>query len=125
MINIKFNVFFFILIVIIYVVFIGYIIETHIDLPEGSWKDLCNVLSWTTPYLTTECMDLLGRFNITTINVNECSEIELDPIQTEKRHEGINLEHKHYPRNKGTYFHIHKLINDNGTLKCDTINIAE
>ncbi len=122
--NIKFNILFLILVLIVHVIFNEYIIETHVDLPEGTWKDSCNVLSWSNPELTAECMDLQGRLNITSINLNTCPEIELDPEQTEKRHEGVDLEHKHYPGNRGSYFHVHKLINDNGILKCETHNVT-
>lgn len=118
--NWKFNFLFGILILIVYLLFINYILETHIDLPEGTWKDSCNVISWNNPELTAECIDLKGRPTITAINLNQCTEIELDPEQVEKRNEGINLEHKHYSGDRGSYFHVHKLFNDNGVLKCDT-----
>ena len=122
--NWKFNVLFFILVLIVYLLFINYILETHIDLPEGTWKETCTVLSWSNPELTAECTDLHGKSNTTTINLNQCTEIELDPNQTEKRLEGRDLEHKHYPGSRGTFFHIHKLINDEGILKCDSLPIV-
>ncbi len=123
--NWKFNLLFFILVLTVYLVFINYILETHIDLPEGNWKETCNVLSWVNPELTAECTDLQGRPNITSINLDQCIEIELDPEQTAHRNEGHNLEHSHYPGNRGTYFHIHKLINDNGELKCDSFQTVQ
>ena len=106
-------------------VFFYYILEANIDLPEGSWKETCTVLSWVNPELTTECIDVKGRPNKTTINLNQCIEIELDPEQVEKRNEGIDLEHRHYHRNRGMYFHIHKLINNNGNLICDNVNVPD
>ncbi len=122
--NWKFNILFVILVLVIYLLFVHYILETHVDLPEGDWRDSCSVLSWSNPELTAECVDLKGRLNITSINLNQCTEIELEPEQVEKRNEGRELEHKHYPRDRGLYFHIHKLINDNGTLKCDSNNVT-
>ena len=123
--NIKLSILLLLLFSIIYVIFYYYIIETHIELPEGSWSDTCTVLTWSNPQLSAECIDNKGRPNITSINVNNCLEIEIDPTQTEKRNEGMNLEHHHYPRDRGMYFHIHKLINDNGILTCDTNNIIK
>lgn len=122
--NWKFNFLFGILILFVYLLFINYVLETHIDLPEGTWKDSCNVISWYNPELTAECIDLKGRPTITTINLNQCTEIELDPEQVEKRNEGVDLEHKHYSGDRGSYFHVHKLINDNGVLKCDAYCVA-
>ncbi len=122
--NWKFYILFGILLIVIYLLFVHYIMETHIDLPEGTWKESCEVMSWSNPELTAECVDSKGRPNITTINLNQCTEIELEPEQVEKRNEGINLEHKHYSNDRGSYFHIHKLINDNGVLKCDAHCVA-
>jgi hypothetical protein len=119
--NLRYNALFSILLLIFYFVFIKYVLEAHIDLPEGTWKDSCTVLSWSNPELTAECVDLKGRQHITSINLNQCTEIELDPEQTEKRNEGRDLEHRHYHGDKGMYFHVHKLINDNGNLLCDSI----
>jgi hypothetical protein len=123
--NFKFKILFLVLVIIIYIVFIKYIIETHVDLPEGSWKNTCTALSWFNPELTAECTDLQGRPVISSINLNTCTEIELNPEQTEHRNEGRDLEHKHYHGNRGSYYHIHKLINDNGKLKCDSIQVVE
>ena len=123
--NWKFNIAFGILVLIVYLIFINYILETHIDLPEGTWRETCTVLSWSNPELTAECVDLKGRPTITSINLNQCTEIELDPEQIEKRNEGRDLEHRHYHGDRGMYFHIHKLINDNGNLKCDSAIVSD
>ena len=84
--NWKFNFFFGILVLLIYLLFINYILETHIDLPEGQWRDTCRVITWSNPELTAECIDFKGKPTLTSINVNQCMEIELGPDQIGRAH---------------------------------------
>jgi hypothetical protein len=94
------------LIIVVYLIFVNYILETHVDLPEGTWKDTCEVISWNNPELTAQCVDNQGKIITSTINLDSCVEIELDPNQVEKRNEGRELEHRHYPGNKGSYLSL-------------------
>jgi hypothetical protein len=92
-------------------------IEYHIDLPEGSWKDSCTVLSFRHPILWAECLDDYAKPKQTSINTDNCIEVKLGKNELHKRKDGSNLDHRHL--NKSVIYHIHKLRNVNGMLECE------
>jgi len=93
-------------------------IENHMNLPEGSWKDSCTVLSFRHPVLWAECLDDRGKTKQTSINTDNCWEYKLSNRQLNIKG-GNGKKYHHIESNDKIICHIHKLRNVNGNLECE------